>query len=89
VRAYDHNWQRVRLAIIARDGCCQLRLPGCTGGADHVDHIVPLSEGGARLDPDNLRASCQWCNLSRGANRAGQMSDAFVAGVEASPSREW
>jgi len=44
---------------------CRLRLPGCTVAATHIDHIVPVSQGGAWFDPNNLRASCRWCNLSR------------------------
>lgn len=47
-------------------GVCQIQDPGCTRWATHVDHIVPLVQGGAMWDPANLRASCATCNLSRG-----------------------
>lgn len=67
---YDHRWRAVRLAVLARDRHqCQMRLPGCTGHADTVDHIVALFEGGARLDPTNLRAACKHCNSVDGATR--------------------
>jgi 5-methylcytosine-specific restriction endonuclease McrA len=34
--------------------------------ATTVDHVVPLVDGGARLDPKNLVAACSRCNSSRG-----------------------
>ena len=68
---------------------CRIALPGCTVQADSVDHIVPLSEGGARLDPRNLRASCRYCNLSRNGSRASQLAAALVADTECAPSRKW
>lgn len=67
---YDHNWQAIRPVILERDGgVCRMALPGCTGTATTVDHIVPLFEGGRRLDPANLRAACKHCNSSDGATR--------------------
>lgn len=35
----------------------------------HVDHIHPWSKGGATID-DNLRTTCQACNLGKGASPA-------------------
>ena len=88
--AYGSDWRAVRASVLARDRLeCQLHLVGCTGRAEHVDHIIPLSEGGARLDPTNLRASCRHCNLSRNGSRAAQLSAAFAGQVGASPSRRW
>ena len=89
-RTYDHNWQRMRLVILERAAhLCQLQLVGCTTKATHVDHIVTVLEGGARLDPDNLRASCPHCNLSRNGTRQAQLVGAFAAQTAASASREW
>lgn len=88
--AYDHNWAKIRLQVLERDRhVCQIALTGCTVQADSVDHIVPLSEGGARLDPRNLRASCRFCNLSRNGSRASQLAAALVADTECAPSRKW
>lgn len=39
-------------------GQCQIRLPGCTGGADHADHVVPVAKGGAPYDPGNGEGAC-------------------------------
>ncbi|MGY6501633.1 MAG: HNH endonuclease [Acidimicrobiales bacterium] len=48
---------------------CEIRGPGCTTAATHLDHIIPVSQGGAWFDPSNVRPACRTCNLRRG-NRA-------------------
>jgi len=64
---YDAAWRKVRALVLRRDGwLCQLRLPGCKTRASQVDHIIPLADGGPRLDPSNLRAACKPCNVSAG-----------------------
>lgn len=67
----DTRWRRFRRWVLERDGYrCRVGLPGCTGQAPlrggHVDHIIPLTQGGAKYDPENVRASCASCNLKRG-----------------------
>ena len=68
------DWQRVRKVIFARDGgeCMKcgksLRRRGSTF---HVDHIKPISKGGAEWDLDNLELSCPKCNLEKGAKWDG------------------
>lgn len=86
---YDSKWQAIRLEVLARDGgLCRLGLTGCTRVADQVDHIVPLSEGGARLELSNLRAACRHCNLRRSAMRGAELVASFGSGG-AGPSRRW
>lgn len=90
MRPYDHHWQQMRAAVLQRDaGLCQIRGPQCVTVATHVDHIVPLSEGGRRLDPANLRAACSVCNLSRVSGRARMLADALNRDSESQPSRQW
>jgi hypothetical protein len=63
---YAGKWPRIRKKILERDGhVCQIQGPNCTQHATHVDHIVPVSEGGAWWDESNLRAACAKCNLGR------------------------
>lgn len=63
---YSGAWPRVRLRVLERDGyLCRIRGAKCTVTATQVDHIVPVSKGGAWWDEANLRASCAKCNLSR------------------------
>lgn len=41
-----------------------------------VDHIVPISQGGARLDDDNFMSMCHKChNKKRGHESAGFIPD--------------
>lgn len=58
-------WRQLRAWVLARDNHqCQIRLPGCTGHATHVDHIITKADDGLDI-PENLRAACQPCNLGR------------------------
>lgn len=66
-RGYDRQWQEVRALALQRDRfqCCEL---GCYQQATQVDHRVPMSEGGAQYDLDNLQSMCDSCH-SRKTNR--------------------
>lgn len=55
-RGYDRHWRRLRLWYLHRHPICE--WPGCRLPASQVDHIVPLSRGGAKSDPSNLQALC-------------------------------
>lgn len=46
--------QKLHRSILKRDGyvCYVCRLPG----ADNVDHVIPIEDGGARTAPSNLAA---------------------------------
>ena len=58
-RGYDKDWEDVRRAKLTRDPCCEpCEVEGRTTAATEVDHKVPLRDGGARLDPDNLQSIC-------------------------------
>lgn len=66
----DTRWRAFRVFILERDRYrCQIQGKGCTSAAllagGHVDHIVPLNQGGQKYDPANCRASCPTCNLTR------------------------
>lgn len=62
VRKRGAIWRRVRANILAANPFCYR----CGRIADTVDHIVPISKGGAQLDPANLRPACKSCNSARG-----------------------
>jgi hypothetical protein len=52
-RIYDRKaWDDVRRSVLVRDRYC-CRTPGCGEPTKIVDHVVPLSRGGASLDPAN------------------------------------
>lgn len=59
----DNRWKRLRLAVLERDRwTCRY----CGKPADHCDHVLPRSRGGAD-DPANLVAACGLCNRKKGA----------------------
>ena len=63
-------WLKVRAFVLRRDGhWCQIRLPGCRGEANSVDHVVELEDGGAPYDAGNLQAACRPCNSAKGNYR--------------------
>jgi predicted kinase len=68
---WGRPWRRVRAQVLARSRVCWI----CGhDGSDSVDHLTPVSRGGAPLDPGNLapahHAPCptcgRRCNTSRG-----------------------
>ena len=61
---------------------CMLRLPGCKGVADEVDHVVPRELGGALYDEDNCRSVCTPCHRRR-SNTMRQRTR------RRRPSQEW
>jgi 5-methylcytosine-specific restriction endonuclease McrA len=73
------RWRSVRERVLARDGarCTVSRLLGgdCSPGPLHVHHIVPVEDGGAPYDEDNLGTACArhhptWESLRRRLARA-------------------
>lgn len=55
-RGYDRTWQRLRLMKLRATPLCE--SPGCDEAASEVDHVVPLEDGGERLDELNLQSLC-------------------------------
>lgn len=66
-RGYDHDWELARRVYLAAHPFCEIAVK-CNGLPLHrrvataVDHIVPISRGGARLDPANLQSACWACH---------------------------
>jgi 5-methylcytosine-specific restriction protein A len=64
-RGYAGTWKRLRLMVLRRDlHVCQecLRREGRTERATDVDHIIALTDGGPRLDMENLQSLCSKCH---------------------------
>ena len=65
-RGYDSDWIRVRIYVLERDRwTCQKCGKRLFGSDATVDHIIPLSKNGARLDPSNLQALCRKHNSAK------------------------
>ena len=62
-RGYDRQWRKVRAEYIAEHPLCEECLKnGKIVPVYDVDHIVPLSQGGERLDKNNLQSLCRTCH---------------------------
>ena len=57
------RWKAVRLAVRRRDGWACVQCGA--GGRIEVDHIVPLRDGGAPFDLDNLQTLCRACHARK------------------------
>lgn len=63
-RGYTWQWEKVRAMHLRNEPFC--RRCNSTGGGDDggllVDHIVPIADGGAVLDDNNLQTLCVRCH---------------------------
>ena len=60
----SYAWQKLRAQAVAAHPWCV----DCGTRVDlTVDHVVPLSEGGAALDSGNVATRCRSCNSAKGA----------------------
>ena len=60
------DWQRVRAVVYERDGhVCMKCGKYIRKDNYHVDHIRPISKGGAEYSLENLQLLCQSCNLTK------------------------
>ncbi len=70
-RGYGGSWPKKRLSFLCRHTiCARLGQPGCRGVPNEVDHIVPLSQGGAD-DESNWQALCKPCHSRKTAREDG------------------
>jgi 5-methylcytosine-specific restriction endonuclease McrA len=60
-RGYGRQWVAFRLSYLASHPRCVT----CGSAASQVDHIQPLAEGGALLDPSNCQALCVSCHSKK------------------------
>jgi hypothetical protein len=77
-------WQRVRKAVLARDGhVCRIQGPRCTYRATTVHHVIPSSERPDLFFADaNLVSACARCNYGGGARIASGNRRRKVAELE-------
>lgn len=61
-RGYDAQWDKVSKMYRQDHPLCEK----CgVSLSQEVDHIVPLSKGGAKYDHDNLQALCKPCHTAK------------------------
>lgn len=83
-RRGGRRWRRVRQAAFERDGYL------CVDCGSHLllegDHVVPLSEGGAEFDVDNVVTRCRRCHKDR---TFGPPSDSKIVAWERLIAERW
>lgn len=71
-RGYDRKEQRCASIYLRLHPVCE--IPGCDRPSTDADHIVRISDGGARLGWENLQALCHECH-ARKTQREGARGD--------------
>ena len=73
-RVYDTQaWKRVRTAFLAQHPLCVMcDAQGKATPAHHVDHIVPIADGGDWYDTDNLQGLCATHHSQKTARDEGK-----------------
>jgi len=61
---YGRRYRQNRARVLGASRECALKLEGCTGWADQVDHVVEVDRGGPST-LDNLVPSCRTCNQKK------------------------
>lgn len=62
-RGYSRKWNKVRMVKLKQNPLCEMcEDKGLITPAVLVHHIVPISEGGAVLEYDNLMSLCTKCH---------------------------
>jgi len=57
----EFNAEQLKLRMQFHGNRCWIRMPGCSGKFDDVDHVKPLAAGGLHALA-NLRPACRSCN---------------------------
>ena len=67
----DNKWRKFRLNVIRRRGGECAKCGATPEGKElHLDHIVPLVQGGERWDTSNIQILCRRCH---GIKTAGEV----------------
>jgi 5-methylcytosine-specific restriction protein A len=94
-RFYDTAvWHKARRIQLAHVPLCEMcSASGLTVIATDVDHIVPISQGGAALDPENFRSLCRPCHSRvtwRQLNKTDKpMKGCSADGLPTDPEHPW
>jgi 5-methylcytosine-specific restriction protein A len=68
-------WRALRAAFLHQHPvCCRCEARGVIVAAVVADHILPIKDGGARLDEANLQALCVPCHNSKTASETALRS---------------
>lgn len=92
-RFYDLAvWRQARRTYLDEHPLCEIcQRQGHVVPALHVDHIVPITQGGEMLHGDNLQALCLPCHSKKtSADEGGAVRwGCDVHGIPIDPSHPW
>ena len=60
------GWPYLRRVVLSERRQCE----HCGAPSVEADHVVPVADGGAELDADNVQALCRACHASKTAAEA-------------------
>jgi 5-methylcytosine-specific restriction endonuclease McrA len=90
------RWKRLRKAIRQRDrNECQIKLPGCRGIAQSVDHRIEPGPPSAGRDDLfwaawNLQSACRSCNTAKRNKHRNELARQAEGGEPTfTTSRDW
>ncbi len=92
-RVYDTSaWKRLRKLVLTAEPLCRMCAEtGKATLATVVDHVEPVSAGGAAIDPDNLQSLCKSCHdgAKTEIENTGRIRGCDVHGVPLDPNHHW
>jgi 5-methylcytosine-specific restriction protein A len=71
-RGYDAEWARLRKQVLAEEPTCRI----CGEPSTDAHHIVPIAQGGDRLDRETIAALCHTCHSRLTATQHGGYGNA-------------
>ena len=76
-------WQRTRRQFLSEHPLCvHCAVAGLRVPAHHVDHVQPVSEGGAWFDVENLQGLCAACHSVKTRGENGCKPREFIPGCD-------
>jgi 5-methylcytosine-specific restriction endonuclease McrA len=71
-RGYDAEWTRLRKQVLAEEPTCRI----CGEPSTDAHHIVPIAQGGDRLDRETIAGLCHVCHSALTARHGGGFGNA-------------
>jgi len=76
----NKRWIKTRLTVLNEEKWkCRI----CGLWANEVDHIQPVSDGGAEYERDNLQALCTFCHVQKTRTERHIKQASFIPGATA------
>lgn len=80
---WSTRWKKFRAWYIGKNPLCEMcKAKGVIAQADVIDHIVEISDGGAKLSEDNVQSLCNRCH----AHKTADAKRARAGVVKAAPA---